>query len=110
MMELEVLIRELVPVDGVAASPVVAYDVASLNYEALDDSGDEGSLVVKTFAVAASSFLPCINTRPDFITFFLFIFPFQEAKSLLPQDYANHRNIMHGCSGMYLCRVLGSFL
>merc|ERR1719486_454606 len=53
MLELEVLILELLSVDGLAAAAVAIREVAALNHELRDDAVEGGSLVVERLALVA---------------------------------------------------------
>ena len=57
MPELEVLIRELLAVDGLAAGAVAAGEVARLAHEVRDDSVEDAVLVVKGLARPADPLL-----------------------------------------------------
>ena len=53
MLQLEVLILELVAVDGLATSAIVVGEIASLAHELRDDAVESGSLVAESFLAGA---------------------------------------------------------
>lgn len=55
MLELEVLIRELVAVDGLAARAVTAGEVTTLAHEAGDDAVEGRALVAEALLSSAQS-------------------------------------------------------
>ena len=55
MLQFEVLIFELVPVDRFTASAISFGKVAALDHELLDDTVETGSLITKTFLAGCKS-------------------------------------------------------
>lgn len=55
MLQLEVLIRELVAVDGLAASTVALGEVTTLDHEVLDDTVESGALVAEALLASSKS-------------------------------------------------------
>lgn len=55
MLQLEVLVFELLAVDGLAPGTVVVGEVASLAHEAGDDSVEDGALVAESLLPRAES-------------------------------------------------------
>lgn len=55
MLQLEVLVGELVAVDGLAASAVALGEVTALDHEVLDDTVEGGTLVTKALLAGSKS-------------------------------------------------------
>lgn len=55
MLELEVLVRKLGAIDGLAASAIVVGEIAALNHEVLDDSVESRALVAETLFAGSKS-------------------------------------------------------
>ena len=55
MLQLEVLIGELVAVDGLAASAVALGEVTTLDHKVLDDTVEGGTLVTKALLASSKS-------------------------------------------------------
>lgn len=55
MLQLEVLILELVTIDGLATSAIVVGEITSLAHELRDDTMESGSLVTETALASAQS-------------------------------------------------------
>jgi hypothetical protein len=49
VLELEVLIVKLLPIDGLAASSVAVGEITTLDHELLDDAVESGALVSEAF-------------------------------------------------------------
>jgi hypothetical protein len=55
VLQLEVLVGELVAVDGLAASAVALGEVTTLDHEVLDDTVERGALVTKALLASSKS-------------------------------------------------------
>ena len=55
VLQLEVLILELIPVDGLPARPVTAGEVSALNHELLDNAMEPGAFVAEAFFTCCQS-------------------------------------------------------
>jgi hypothetical protein len=55
MLELEVLIGELLAVDGLATGPIAIGEVTTLNHEGLDHTVESGSLIAKALLSGSKS-------------------------------------------------------
>jgi len=55
VLQLEVLVGELVAVDGLAASAVALGEVTTLDHEVLDDTVEGGTLVTKALLAGSKS-------------------------------------------------------
>jgi hypothetical protein len=55
VLELEVLIRELVAVDGLATGSVAVGEITALDHELLDDTVESGALISETLLASGQS-------------------------------------------------------
>lgn len=55
MLQLEVLVGELVAVDGLATSAVALGEITTLDHEVLDDTVEGGALVTKALLASSKS-------------------------------------------------------
>ena len=66
VLQLEVLVGELLSIDGLAAGSVAVREVSSLNHEVGDDAVEDGSLVVERLSRLANSLLSCAQSTEVF--------------------------------------------
>lgn len=59
MLQFEVLVVKLLPVDRFTTSTIEVCKITALDHEALDDSVEDRSFIAKSFAGFAFSLLAC---------------------------------------------------
>ena len=81
VLEVEVLVGKVTPVDGVSSSPVTAFEITTLDHEILDDTMEEGTFVTETFLAGAKCLEIGGSLRNDTI-----VQPEHDTTSFVPSD------------------------
>merc|ERR1712014_217371 len=84
VLELEVFVRELRTIDGLAASTVTIGKITTLNHEILDDAVEFGSLVTESFLARTE--------RPEVFCSFGYLLAI-EAHDDAARRFSSNRNI-----------------